>query len=301
MLTINNMKEIKILLIIISCIVTTNIFGQDQIVTITYDTIECKINEEKGGNLYFSIYKDGRLIHSIVPEKRVLSYKVNAYDDEIEDDKGTYKGLETFTIDANIGYGYIFNPVEETGDAKLDSHNKAMKNGLVFNANIRKRFKSDFLIGLKYSLFHRESSFVGYLGNEIVTYETIGYSQSKDVTERLNIHYVGPSFSYSKIISSSEVIFESDISIGGLFYKDYLTAYAIPSYLNANAFAGSIALGIGVPMGSGVFLNIGSQLILSKINNYEYNIGGGSWLNKSFDEKEGGASRIEIFIGIKVL
>lgn len=226
------------------------IFGQDRIITLNNDTIDCSINKVTRSEIYFDVTTRGVRTTGRMPLAEVYSYSVSPASGNVPlyQNAGTGSG-GTLRIGLNGGMGYITSSANEAVESMVNmgvasetakSYYRDLKTGWYGSGEASWMFHQKYGAGLKYKFFNTESGFESYFdpGDGY----TLFYSTYR---ENIYINYAGVSLFYSEPLGKSgKFNLYSAYSLGMTFYRNELEVFYGNLLITANAFGldGSIGL-----------------------------------------------------------
>ena len=155
--------------LILSFIASTLMFAQDKIVTITNDTINCKITRIGSGFIYFETSTAGIKTRGQINNERVKNYfKAMEAMPDTRAAVSYSKPFSRIRISINGGASFLTGSTKEAEKtmisqgltaSKVKSYYKDMKNGLAANGELTYLFNENTGAGLKYKFFTNISEF----------------------------------------------------------------------------------------------------------------------------------------------
>ena len=124
------------------------------------------------------------------------------------------EGTPRFRIAVQGGYGYRLGKYQDTGQSIVDQHNKRLKKGFVYGADMNWFTASDMGFGLKYSNMHSKSEDM-----VTITYDN-GTVESGEYTDMVDLRFIGPTFASRYVSQDNRCIFLLDFGLGYLSYTD---------------------------------------------------------------------------------
>ena len=119
-----------------------------------------------------------------------------------------------FRLAVQGGYGYRLGKYQETGQSIIDQHNKRLKKGFVYGADINWFTASEMGFGLKYSNMHSKSEDM-----ITITYDN-GSIESGEYTDMVDLRFFGPTFASRHVSQDNRCIFLLDFGLGYLSYTN---------------------------------------------------------------------------------
>ncbi|MFZ2287277.1 MAG: hypothetical protein WAV93_09850 [Bacteroidales bacterium] len=229
---------------------STGISGQDRIITLNNDTIECRINKVTRSEIYFDITTQGVKTTGRMPITDVSSYSVSP----ASGGEPFYRNVSSgsagrLRIGLNGGMGYIISSSEEAEESMVSmgvadetarTYYGDLKSGWYGSADATWIFRQRYGAGFKYKFFNTESGFESYFdpGDGY----NLFYSAYK---ENIFVNFAGVSLFYIEPLGKSgKFSLYSAYSMGLAFYRNELEVFYGNFLITGNApgLDGSIGL-----------------------------------------------------------
>ncbi|NME67233.1 hypothetical protein [Flammeovirga aprica] len=240
------MKTILFTFIGFLFITSTN--AQDLIVTISNDSISCKIDEIYNDHIYFNLVHKKEIKSSLLPLNRVSYYEYGFYNPKSipQNEVAEVKKLPKFRFAFNGGMSYRLSPADNSLGPQLQNHFEALKLGYLLGANASFFFNDIFGVGVRYS-YTKASHEEHFPGGEVIS----------DVVK---INYVGPSF-VSRFRNGADNAF---VLGGGFGYMNYVNNNSMTGYYPINISGETLGLNLSACYDFNVssILSVGIQLDL---------------------------------------
>lgn len=224
--------------------------SQDKIITITKDTIDCKITKISRNTIFFDLITSGIRTEGSLPLSKVLNYTISAGGVAPEKPESLSVGsFERIRLGISGGAGYLLASSEKAEEAltgqgldagKAKSYYRNMKTGWNANADLTFMITPDLGAGFKYKFFYTAGSVEGFFGpadGVHLIYTTYG--------ERIFVNYYGPLVYYQQFIGQDEKIrLTSAYSFGMATYRneaEYLNGHYL---LTGKSFGTDATLGL---------------------------------------------------------
>ncbi len=282
-------------------------YSQDKIITLSHDTINCRINKIANNAIFFEVFTKGVRTSGKIPLKNVINYTIQARTTENKKEKkanntDTFERLRLATIG---GIGYL---LASSKDAEA-----AMVNNLGLTSTLAKSYYRDMKLGL-----HASSSLTFLINPEYgagITnkffYTSAGLKSFIDpqdgvhliyasYTEKIFVNYFGAMFFAQQAIGTKKTFkMNSSCSFGLATYRNeagYLKDYYLLTGKN---------IGTDVSIGFEYFINryfsLGADLsaFLSSIRKIKITDGINTTTIDLEKEKFENLSRIEFSAGLR--
>ena len=222
------------IVLFISHSVTGN--SQDKIITITSDTIDCKITRVSRNTIYFDLITSGIKTEGSLPVSKVLNYTISAGGVTTDKTKSfNSNSFERIHLGINGGAGYMLASSKKAEEAltgqgfdagKAKSYYRNLKTGWLANADLAFMFTPEVGTGFKYKFFYTSGNVEGYFdfqdGVHLI-YTNYG--------ERIFVNYYGPMAYYQRYLNVAETYrMTTTYSFGLTTYRneaEYLNEYLL--------------------------------------------------------------------------
>lgn len=217
------------------------ISGQDRIITINNDTIDCRITRITRDAIWFDIFVKGIKTKGQLPVSEIYSYHVKPSVLQKEDKRVEAKAASgRFCLDLSGGFGYILGSTEKaevelvsTGVAFQDARTyyRNLKTGLSASAGATWIFSPGYGAGVRYRFFNTAAAIEGNIeagdGINIIFF---------DYSENIFVNYAGFSLFYQEHVGKNEQFsLYSSISLGMAFYMNMIEYYTGNLLITGNA------------------------------------------------------------------
>nr|WP_319401432.1 hypothetical protein [uncultured Carboxylicivirga sp.] len=256
----------KKILFILSLLVSINTFAQDLIVTTHGDSINCRINKEKGDYIYFAFKQNDEIRNTLISTSEVKYHQLNFFEQSQIKDEDLKKKVDyqQLRIAINGGYSYRIAKLQDEIPNDLRDYVKKLKNGFHLTGDITYFFSEPLGAGLKLSYFNASNTM------HVLNPESTGYT-NVEMSDDIDIFFIGPSFNTRLYDKNKRNAFLMSMAIG---YMDYTDNGRL---VNSVKISGS-TLGMSFDMGYDVYLSdnfsLGFQLsflagTLTKIEQFD--------------------------------
>ena len=238
------------------------VMGQDKIITIQRDTIQCRIISISSAHIQYEQKVDGYLVGKFIPTDQVLAYfrspqssEVNPYDLASRQNIKPLKPKQRWMMGVYPGRGSLL--ASTTDDEKemiamgipksqAANYNNQLKHGWSIGGDIHYLFSDFFGLGAKYSLF--TSSAKGDFTLKIDNY--FPQFMCMEIDERQYIHYAGPSVIFRQWLDENRKLQLSEtLSAGYVHYRDELRTTSVEGLFNALGKSNTWGANAGLSLG----------------------------------------------------
>lgn len=238
------MKKL-IIFVFLTILYGYNSFGQDLIVTNKGDSINCKINKERGDFIHFTFSHDQEIRETLLQKSQIKTYSKGYFPkSEIPTNyKLHLQDDEKIRVAVNGGYSYRFAEISESVPSEYHDYMKKLKSGNHFSLDASYFINETIGLGIKYSRFHTREDF-GLVNTDIDQDGIMDMGQMKD---DMNISFLGPMFTTSIPSANKKNAFFSSLAMGYLEYKDD-GEMIVPMLLEGSTigFVGDLGYQVGI-------------------------------------------------------
>jgi len=298
------MKKIVPVVIILLGFVPA-IYSQDKIITINYDTIDCKINKVSHNTIFFDLNNWGVKSSGKIPLNNVLNYIVSGKtDQEVQKSADTGSGKKV-RFGLSGGAGYLTGSTQNAEDQMVsqgftsdqaESYYNDMKLGISANADFYLLITPNYGVGIKYKFFYNSSSTEGFVDPQDGVH--LYYTTYR---ETIYVNFVGASFFYQQFIGSKKtLVLNSALSLGLTTYRDeaeYLHGYYLLTGENVGA---DLNIGLEYFLTSRISLGVDLSAFYSSIRKVKITDGTSTSTVELEKENYENLSRIDLTTGIRI-
>ncbi len=225
-----------LLLVVLFISLSVKGHSQDKIITITNDTIDCKITRITRNTIFFDLITNSVKTSGSLPVSKVLNYTISATGVTADKQKSLSSNqFERFRLGINGGAGYMLASPEKAEEAmtsqgidasKAKSYYRNLKTGWLANADLTFMITPDMGTGFKYKFFYTSGNVEDYFdlqdGVHLI-YTNYG--------ERIFVNYYGPMAYYQRYLNAAETYrITTTFSFGLTTYRneaEYLNEYLL--------------------------------------------------------------------------
>ena len=170
-------------------------------------------------------------------------------------------GAPRFRLAVQGGYGYRLGKNVESGQSIVDEHNKRLKNGLTYGADLTWYTSGDIGFGLKFSNMHSKSEDM-----VTVTYDD-GTMASGEYRDVVDMRFFGPIFSSRYVSPNNKWIFLINCGIGYLSYVDNGRVID-PMSIKSGTLGVCADAGIDLRLMNSLYLGVSAGMIGGSLSSY---------------------------------
>jgi hypothetical protein len=287
--------------------VTSSVYSQDKIITLNYDTIDCRISKISNNTIFFEVYTKGVRSTGKIPLTSVLNYTISG--NPVENKKANRTIITDPFLRLRLGFNggidYLFANSKDAEaymsdnlgitSSEAKSYYRDLKLGYHANGSLTYLITPEYGAGIKYSFFSTSAgieSFVDPQDGVHLIYASYN--------EQIYVNFIGAVFYAQQTFGNkSKVLLNSACSFGLATYRneaEYLKEYYLITGMN---------IGTDVSIGFEYFINrsisVGADLsaLFSSIRKMEITDGINTTTIDLDKENYENLSRIGISAGIR--
>jgi hypothetical protein len=269
--------------------------AQDLIITITEDSLNCKITQIQKELIFFFYELDGEIIKSSISMDKVIYYQKDYYVmpgvfiEKSEKEQNTYRGK--LRIGAYGGFSYLTGKIPDNIDLLLQDHLKRLKNGFHLGGDFSIFLNKYTALGAKYSIFITQDEV-----NDVMFYDSLGNLFMGKIAERVLVHYFAPHIFLRAGKDAGNIFFVFDGSIGCLLYRN-LGVIGLSDFTMKGFTIGiSIAPGIEFKVTPTFSINLNAGLTVGILNNMTMRKNG---VTNAINDAKENISRVDLSLGFR--
>jgi len=279
-----------------------SVSSQDQIVTISNDTIPCKINRVSSNAIYFTQFTGEVKTKSSIRRNDVKAWQIFEPESTQAESGGGVFRTEKWRIAVNGGGGYRIASTKETreqlqnqriSDAEINSYLRQVKTGVKASGQVHYMVWENYGLGIDYQ-FHNSS---GSLHGTVEPGDTYTFIYGK-FSDDIFTNYVGLSL-YMQYPFSPRFKFFGQISSGLTLFREESVIIYSPMLITGKAYGGNTELGLEYSLAKNFSVAISAGLFQSTISKIKVNNGIKTQEIKLEKEQMEGLSRIDLGVGLK--
>ncbi|MBE0678903.1 MAG: hypothetical protein IH592_09075 [Bacteroidales bacterium] len=228
----------------------TSLSGQDRIITLNNDTIDCKINRVTRTDIHFDLTTHGVTTTGRMPLADILTYSVNPAATQARIYKPAMTGsFPRLRLGLTGGAGYLFSSSEKAEESMVtwgitndqaESYYRDLKSGICGSGDITLLLTQRIGLGLRYKFFGTSGSVEGFFDPQDgfnIFYST--YS------EHIYVNFAGASLFYSEPLGASQKFKIYCAYAAGLtLYRNEAESFQGNFLITGNSFGMDGALGL---------------------------------------------------------
>lgn len=281
------------------------ISGQDRIITLTNDTVECKINKITRSDIHFEITTAGVRTSGRMPMANILSYSVNPATNQENRDKPVVTGsFPRLRLGISGGFGYLFSSSETAEEGIVawgvtpnaaESYYKDLKTGICGSGDITWMLTPGIGAGLRYKYFDTSASTEGFFDPHDGLY--LYYSTYK---EQIYVNFAGVSLYYCEPLGAGQKFkVYSAYAAGVAFYRNEAELFTGNYLMTGNAFGMDGSLGLEYFVRPGLSVSAELSAFYASLRKIELTNGSETQTMELEKENYENLSRFELSLGIR--
>lgn len=275
--------------------------GQDQIITVSGDTLQGKIHRISNRFIHFTQSTGGVQTRSEIRRTDVISWQVHEkHRTEPEATEGTFQH-EKWRFSMAGGGGYRIastkgarTSLQEQGfaESEIDSYFRQIKTEVKASGQVHYMFWDNYGLGVDYQFHHASGSLYGTVdpgdGFTLINGE---------FNDDIYTNYVGVSL-YMEQYLHSRIKFFGQISAGLTLFREETVIVYNPLLITGKAYGGNTELGLEYFIGKKAAFSLSAGLFQSTISRVDVSNGGGTQEVRLQKEQREGLSRIDLSAGL---
>lgn len=285
--------------------VVTGASGQDRIITLNNDTIECRINRVTRSDIHFDVNTNGVTTSGTIPLSGILSYSINpSATGKRKANPVVNSSFPRLRVALSGGAGYLFSSSEKAEEsmvewgltpASAEAYYKDLRTGFYGSGEIAWMFTPQLGAGLRYKFFDTSADTEGFfdpLDGMYLFYAT--YS------ERIYVNFVGASVLYSEPVGvGGKLRVSCSLSAGLALYRNEAEMFQGNFLATGNSFGMDGAVGLEYHLTPAVAVGAELSSFFSQLKKFEITDGSTTeTIEFEVDEIEN-LSRVELSLGIR--
>ena len=298
------MKRYLLIAFILAGVVTCA-SGQDRIITLNNDTIECRINRVTRSDIHFDVNTNGVITSGTIPLAGILSYSINPSATENRKAKPAVNGsFQRLRVALSGGMGYLYSSSEKAEESMVlwglseesaEAYYKDLRTGFYGSGDIAWMFTPVIGAGIRYKFFDTSANTEGFFDPQDGMY--LFYAT---YSERIYVNFVGASMVYSEPIGDREKLRAScSLSAGLALYRNEAELFQGNFLATGNSFAMDGAIGLEYHITPEVAVGAELSSFFSQLRKFEMTDGSTTEILELEDDNIENLSRVELSLGIR--
>lgn len=279
--------------------------GQDRIITLNNDTIECKINRVTRTDIHFDVNTRGVKTSGTMPLAGILSYSVNPSASQERKAKPSMNGsFPRLRLSLSGGGGYLFSSSEKAEESMIEwglseesaeAYYKNLRTGIYASGDIAWMVTPVLGAGLRYKYFDTSASLEGFFDPQDGFY--LYYST---YSEHIYVNYAGASVVYSEPLGVREKLRVScALSAGLALYRNEAELFQGNFLITGNSFGMDGAIGLEYHVNPGVAIGAELSAFFAQLRKFEMTDGSTTETVELEVDNIENLSRLELSLGIR--
>jgi len=294
------------LIALLLCTILYSGYSQDKIITLSNDTIECRISRVSRSTIYFEMFTSGIRSTAKLPLANILSYTIaGKTDPAFQDFEVREENFSRLRLGLNAGPGYMLAGTEKAVDQmtlqgfardKAKSYYNDLKLGISFTGDAAWMITPNYGAGIRYKFLVTSARTEGFMDPQdgIHVYYT-------SYNEKIYVNYGGVALFYRHPAGRSEsLVLSSSYSLGLATYRNE-AGYLRENFLLTGKNIGA-EFSLGLEYFVGRHLSAGAELsaFYSTIRKVKISDGTSSATVELDKDNYENLSRLDFSAGIKI-
>ena len=191
------------------------------------------------------------------------------------------------------GYSYRIGKVQDTGNEVIDSHNKKLKTGFNYGADVTYHWSDGFGLGLKYNDMRSSSK-----DAVTVTYDA-GGSESGMYNDVVDIRFIGAVVASRSVSASGKGIFFLDYGAGYLGYVDNGRLISQEIGIKGGTLGACMDVGYDYRLMNNLYLGATLSAVYGTLSSYTETVSGKTQKYTLGQDEKQGLMHLDLSIGIR--
>ncbi|MDR1417238.1 MAG: hypothetical protein LBJ57_07480 [Prevotellaceae bacterium] len=255
----------KVILSVVLAFAVNILNGQDRIITIQNDTIVCKILSISSTHINYEQADGQHVAGKFIPIAQVSEYNYARRPDSHERSSDKLAYAKRCQVGVQFGGAYLLAstlPAEQTLQGlglpynQVRSYYKDLKRGVHLSGEVYYMLNDYIGLGVRYLFFSSSAHIhavmklnqnpIPFYDLNLIERPSVMYFSDWDMTERMYVNYVAPSFTSQQWIGRRcKFRFKEEVSLGFVHYRD-------EARLNDYSFVSASVLATGSTLGGSV-------------------------------------------------
>jgi hypothetical protein len=279
-----------------------SVSAQDRIITVSNDTIDCKINRVSPTVIHFTQFNGEVKTKSSIRRNDVKAWQISEPEGRQNKSTGRVYQTEKWRIALNGGGGYRIASTKETRQnlenqgipsSEIDAYLKQLKTGVKAAGQVHYMVWENYGLGIDYLLHYSSGSLHGTL-DPGDTYTLIYGKFSDDIYTS----YVGLSLYFQQWIKPKFKIYGQVSSGLTLFREESVIIYS-PLLITGKAYGGNTEIGLEYFLGKNISVAMNAGFFQSTVSKIKVNNGIKTEEIKLEKEQTEGLSRLDLGAGLR--
>lgn len=285
--------------------VVTGASGQDRIITLNNDTVECRINRVTRSDIHFDVNTNGVITSGTIPLAGILSYSISPSATEYRKVKpAVSESFPRLRVALSGGAGYLFSSSEKAEESMVEwgltqtsaeAYYKDLRTGFYGSGEIAWMFTPVIGAGIRYKFFDTSASTEGFFDPQDGMY--LFYTT---YSERIYVNFVGASVLYSEPVGiGGKLRVNCSLSAGLALYRNEAELFQGNFLATGSSFGMDGAVGLEYNITPVVAVGAELSSFFSQLRKFEITDGSTTeTIELEVDDIEN-LSRVELSLGIR--
>jgi len=222
--------------------VAQSLCAQDLIITISQDSVHCRVEKTTDTFIYYRTRKTKRSSMEIIARKEVIELIYNFEQDDIPDAK--IREYARFQIYGGFTGSRLLSEIPRNLPNEFSEYLNGLKWGIGYSGGVNFMISKSAGVGMLFS----QTEF-----NNSVDVMQVGTGITGILSDDIRLSYLGASFVYSGSVSNSETFFQLNVGLGYLWYlNEARTIY--PYSVESTSIGGHLQGSVNFSLGSDIYI-----------------------------------------------
>jgi hypothetical protein len=279
-----------------------SVSAQDRIITVSNDTIDCKINRVSPNAIHFTQFSGEVKTKSSIRRSDVKTWQISEPEGTQDESAGGAYQTEKWRIALNGGGGYRIASTKETRknlenqgipSSEIDAYLKQIKTGIKAAGQVHYMVWENYGLGIDYQFHYSSGSLHGTMDPGDAY--TLIYGK---FTDEMYTNYVGLSLYFQQWIKPKFKIY-GQVSSGLTLFREESVIIYNPLLITGKAYGGNTEIGLEYYLGKNISVGMSAGFFQSTISKIEVNNGIKTEEIKLEKEQMEGLSRLDLGAGLR--
>lgn len=276
--------------------------AQDRIVTVSNDTLHCKINRVSAQHIHFTQFSGGVKTKSGISRKDVKSWQVSEAEEFEDNGAPNVFQNDRWRFSITSGGGYRIASTKESRknlenqgipSKEIDSYFKQIKTGVKAAGQVHYMIWENYGLGIDYQFHHS----LGSLHGTVDPGDTYTFIYGK-FSDNTYTNYMGLSL-YVQHWINPKFKFYGQVSSGLTLFREESVIIYTPLLLTGKAYGGNSEIGLEYYIGKKISVAVSAGLFQSGVSKIRVNNGIKTQDIKLEKEQMEGLSRVDLGAGLR--
>lgn len=268
-------KIIPLIVSMLFCV--ADMYAQDQIITKSRDTLDCKVIKIGKNQVSFVINTSGIKSYGKFPSSEVLNVSVSPSDGKQVKQNRQWSDSDRFVISLSGGLSYLLGSTKDAVKAlesqgATNAEAKKYYNEMVLGNQIKASFRyflnPGYGVGANYRFFNTQGRYNGTMDPKDGVHLYYG-----GIKENIYMNFYGLSLYTEHYTASDKIRLFSSAAFGLTDYRNEMSVLYIPSLITGQTFSMDMEIGFRYFIRPRISVGAAASVFVGKLKKVEYSIG----------------------------